>query len=206
MAVMASREQQRRTIRKAKAEASTAEKADLSVAEAFLPFRNSVPARWLSGAGEFGDQPPLYAATGAVAVTGLVLRDWKLTRAGARMVSAHVAAITIKNIVKTMVDRTRPNVIDEKDDYELRQGGRSGHDYTSFPSGHTASSVAVARALSRDYPAARSTALGAAAGIGAAQIGASRHYVSDVAAGVAIGVIADAIVDLIFRRFPARED
>lgn len=203
---MASREQQRRTIRKAKAKASTPEKADLAVAEALLPFRNSAPAQWLEGAGEFGDQPPLYAATGAVMVTGLALGDWKLTRAGARMVGAHVAAIAIKNIVKTVVDRTRPNVIDEQDDYQLHQGRHSAHDYTSFPSGHTASSVAVARALARDYPGASTAALGAAAGIGAAQIGASRHYVGDVVAGIAIGVIADALVDLIFQRFPARDD
>lgn len=202
---MASRQQQRRTIRKAQAKASTPEKADLAVAGALLPFRNSTPARLLAGAGEFGDQPPLYAATGAVVVTGVVLNDWKMTRAGARMVSAHVTAIAIKNIVKTLIERTRPKVIDEKDDYQLRQGRRSNHDYTSFPSGHTASAVAVARALSRDYPAARPAALGAAAVIGAAQIGASRHYATDVAAGLAIGVIADAVVDLIFRRFPARE-
>lgn len=194
--------QQRRTlIRKARAKASAPEKADLAVAEALLPYRTTPPARLLAEVGGFGDQPPLYAATGAVTATALLLGDWKLARAGARMVAVHVAAILIKDVVKRLVDRTRPNLI-EGQDYEMRQGRRTAHDHTSFPSGHTASSVAVACALGRDYPAAAPAAVTAAAIIGTAQVGASRHYASDVIAGAAIGILADAAVDLVFRRLP----
>ena len=60
--------------------------------------------------------------------------------------------------------------------------------------------MAVARALARDYPAASNISLGLAAAAGIAQVVRSKHFVTDVVAGAAIGFIAEAAVDALLRK------
>ena len=183
---------------------SPIEQADLKVAEQFAPFHDSLPVRLVGPIAEIGDQPPLYAITGGVIAAGLAERDWRLTHCGARMMAAHVAATVLKTIVKRCVDRTRPARIAKDGAYKLGKGRRYDSEYNSFPSGHTASSVAVARALGREYAGTNGAALGAAGSIAGLQIIRSKHFPSDIVAGAAIGLAAEKAVDLIFRRFPAR--
>ena len=183
---------------------SRIEQADLEVAEHLAPFQNSFPVRTLGPVAEMGDQPPLYAMTGGVIAAGLAMRDWRLTHSGARLMAAHVAATVLKTVLKRCVDRTRPARIAKDGVYKLGKGQRYETEYNSFPSGHTASSVAVARALGREYPGPNGAALAAAGGIAGLQVLRSKHFPSDIVAGAAIGLAAEKAVDLIFRRFPAR--
>ncbi|MFN2473021.1 MAG: phosphatase PAP2 family protein, partial [Sphingomicrobium sp.] len=74
-------------------------------------------------------------------------------------------------------------------------GRHDSSPYNSFPSGHTAGAVAVARAIGRDYPGIRVPALALAAGIAAVQVPRGKHYVSDVLAGAFIGLAADVAVE-----------
>jgi membrane-associated phospholipid phosphatase len=177
------------------------ERADIAVAEALVPVRKNAAVKAAGVASDVGDQPPLYGITGAVIVGGLATNDPRLIRAGARMLAAHVVAIELKNIFKLTIDRTRPDLIDKRGAYETGKGRRFEHDYTSFPSGHAASSVAVARALGREYPEQQNRALGAAATVAITQVIRSSHFVSDIVAGAALGFVADKVVDLLFRRF-----
>ena len=183
---------------------SGVEQADLEVAEHLAPIHDSLPVRALGPIAEIGDQPPLYALTGGVIAAGLARRDWRLTHSGARLMAAHVAATVLKTILKRCVDRTRPARIAQDGDYKLGKGRRDESDYNSFPSGHTASSVAVARAFGRAYPQLNGAALAAAGGIAGLQVIRSKHFPSDIVAGAAIGLAAEKAVDLIFRRFPPR--
>jgi len=192
--------------RKSKRDLNPVERLDIRVAERLEPVRNTRAAEKVAGfIAEFGDQPPIYAMTGAVVVTGAAMRDWQLTRTGARMLAAHVAATTLKTILKMSIDRTRPNMAAENGHYEVGKGEHYEPDYNSFPSGHTASSIAVARALGRDRPGLHGAALLAASTVAGLQVVRNKHFLSDIAAGVAIGLVAEKAVDLIFRRFPARE-
>jgi membrane-associated phospholipid phosphatase len=180
--------------------ASEVEKADIAVAKAFTPVRKTKVVRLLGAASEVGDQPPLYAISGGVLFAGLATGVRPTARAGLRMLAAHFLAIRMKNIGKHLVDRTRPSLISEEGRYEMRKGQRYESDYNSFPSGHTASSVAVARAMGREFPALHGGALAAASTIAAAQVVRSKHYVSDLVTGAAVGLVAELLVDRWLRK------
>ncbi len=172
------------------------EEADLAVAEAAAEIRHHPLVEALGEASEMADQPPLIAISTALLVAGLVLRRPVVATAGGRMLAAHLIATGIKTVVKRSVDRTRPHVLADEDRYEVREG-RSRHPrYNSFPSGHTAGAVAVAEGLARTVPQAVWPARIWAAGIAAIQIPRCKHYVSDIAAGAVVGVIADRAVRL----------
>jgi membrane-associated phospholipid phosphatase len=183
---------------------SKLEKLDVVVAERLEPVRKSFPVRVIGPAADLGDQPPLYAITGGVIAAGAVTRDWRLVGAGARMMAAHVAATAAKTILKLSIDRTRPPAA-ANGHYEMREGRRYEPAYNSFPSGHTASSIAVARALGRSYPRQHEAALAAAGTIATLQVARGKHFLGDVIAGVALGLVAEKAVDLILRRFRSRQ-
>lgn len=180
--------------------ANPVERADLAIADIFTPVRKRSAVKALGKASEVGDQPPLYLITAAVFASGLAMGDRRSTKAGLRMIASHFIAIRIKNAAKHLVDRTRPNLIPEQGRYEMRKGKRFDPDYNSFPSGHTASSVAVARALGREYPAQHGGALAIAGAIAAAQVVRSKHYASDLVAGALIGLAAEKLADLWLRQ------
>ena len=106
----------------------------------------------------------------------------------------------VKNVVKRSVDRTRPKRIADSGQYESGKGRRFDTEFNSFPSGHTASSIAVARALGREYPGQHGAAFGFASAVAALQVVRGKHFISDVLAGAAIGLAVEAAVDALFRR------
>lgn len=180
--------------RKAGKAAKKVQSADVRFAKWFTPLRNDPVVKALGTASDIGDQPPLYAIGSGVLALGMLTGNRRMGKAGLRMLAAHFLATRMKNAVKHLVDRTRPRAIPEEG-YTLRKGKRTDSDYSSFPSGHTASSVAVARALGRDYPQLHGGGLALAGAIAAAQVVRSKHYTSDLVAGAAIGVVAEVIAD-----------
>ena len=150
---------------------------------------------------EVGDQPPLIALSVATCVLGLALRRPDLARGGARMLCAHLLATGAKLAIKHQFDRTRPTQAIEHGGHRFRVGDEGDHDHKSFPSGHTAGAVAVARAAARDIDGAAVPAGLAAAAIAAAQPAIGHHYLTDVAVGAAVGWASEAIVSALFDRF-----
>ena len=175
------------------------EKADVEVSRAVAATRDSGPVRALGLYGELTDQPPLFAFAGGVAVAGLLNRDRTMVLTAARMAGAHWLGIIIKSAVKHQVDRTRPQLLLDEGRYGMGAGNSQEKALTSFPSGHTVGAVAIARALIREYPGAALPAYGAAAAAAFARIAKCDHFVSDTAAGAAIGWVAEAIVDRVCR-------
>jgi len=174
---------------------SDPEKADIAVARAAAPMRRHKAVKALGWVSEAADQPPLMTLCAATLAAGLILRKGRLVRAGARMLAAEVVATQIKGLIKHRIDRTRPHVITKGGRYQAHKGHNHASEMNSFPSGHTAGAVAVARAYARDYPPHSTVAYAAAAGVGAIQIPRSAHYPTDIAAGAVIGVLAEAMVD-----------
>jgi membrane-associated phospholipid phosphatase len=176
-------------------DAGPVEKADVEAGVKLARWRDN---RWVQAAakaGDLGDQEPLYALSSAVLLFGLLRRDRRLAEAGARMLTAVAAADFAKSFVKRHVTRTRPHVLMDEGEYDMEAGGEDEKPRQSFPSGHAAGGVAVARALSRVYPQA-----GLAAGVGAAAMGATRvakgaHYPLDVLAGGALGLACEAVLN-----------
>jgi membrane-associated phospholipid phosphatase len=176
------------------------EEADLAVARPLVKAARTLPVRALGAASDLSDQEPLYAATASFALTGLAMRDLRAFRAGGEMLAAHLLATALRGIVKQTVDRTRPIAAAERKHYEMGEGERFESDFNSFPSGHTAGAVAVALAARRHYPAAGPAALSIAAVTSATQVVRSKHFVTDVVAGAAIGWAAAALIGLLVSR------
>ena len=177
------------------------EKIDAKAREAVIPHRRSEPVKALAWYSEIGDQPQLRAISGALFAAGLLTRNSRMMRAGARMLVAHELATAAKNFVKHRVDRTRPRSAPSQDDQKPKPGRNTSKEETSFPSGHSAGAVAVASAFAEEYPEYKLPALTAAGLVAVAQIPRCAHYPTDVGAGVAIGAAANALLGL---ALPAR--
>jgi membrane-associated phospholipid phosphatase len=176
------------------------EEIDAEVADVLVPYAEQGAVRAIGAVSDLSDQEPLYAASAAVLATAAVLGDGRTWRAGTRLLASHLLATGLRGIIKQTVDRTRPDAAAERGEYVLREGQRQDSDFNSFPSGHTAGAVAFALALARDYPGSRALALGLASVAGAAQVIRSKHYISDVVAGAAIGWAGEALIAGLIRR------
>lgn len=183
---------------------SRIEEADVAIAAQLAKHKDHPAVRTLGALSEVGDQWPLVALSGALLSFGLLAKDRRSVRAGARMVASLAVATAVKTGLKTLVARTRPNVLLEEGRYEVELLGPDGGRWHSFPSGHTAGSVSVARALSRVYPEARPAAYAGAAAVALVQIPRGAHYPADVAAGALIGLAAEAVVDAAARFLEVR--
>ena len=170
--------------------------ADAAAADAARPYQGSPAMNALGRFASLGDQPPLRTLCAATIAAGLAGGDRRLARAGLRMLIAHTLATLAKDFVKRRVDRTRPRSKGgQGKDHVPRPGRRTAKEHTSFPSGHSAGAAAVARAFARDYPEYATPAHAAAGALAFAQIPRCAHYPTDVGAGLAIGIAAEAMVD-----------
>lgn len=176
------------------------ELADVEAAQTAAKHRHHPLVRTLGAMSEIADQTPLAVVCGAVIAGGLAARRDDLVRTGMRMMAAHVLANLVKRRIKNRVRRSRPTEVVEKDRYVFEAGeSRNGND-TSFPSGHTAGAVAVARIVAGDLPHLALPATSIAVLIGAVQIPRAKHYPLDVAAGAVLGLAAAWTVDRIVPR------
>ena len=180
--------------------------ADLATAKAAARLEKTAFARFLDPVADLGDQPSLRILCGSTIAVGLVGGDRRLLRAGLRMLAAHTLATLAKDFVKRRIDRTRPRsaVGRPGKDHRLSPGRDESKEETSFPSGHAAGAVAVARAFARDYPDRAAPAYAAAGLLSLAQIPRCAHYPTDIAAGAAIGLAAESLAAAAFSRFEGR--
>ncbi len=110
------------------------------------------------------------------------------------MLASHLLSTVVKSAIKARVVRTRPHLVVEGANYAMHAGEKDTHPLNSFPSGHTAGAVAVARAIARGHPDRAAAAYALATGAAVIQIPRCAHYPSDVAAGAAVGLAAEAVV------------
>ena len=191
---------------KAKRVAKTAAKADRTLTHRATQEHDGAILRAAGAATEVADQPPLIALSAATIVVGAVLRRPAIVRSGVRMLASHIIATGVKSVLKSAIDRTRPERA-VRDGHRLTKG--SGSDDTSlnsFPSGHTAGAVAVAQAIAADHPLAGLPAQAAAAGVASLQPRRGKHYWSDVIAGAAIGWVAERATRVAIRAAEAGWD
>ena len=159
------------------------------------PYADSPPMKALGLISKVGDQPELRTLSAALLAVGTLAGSDRLVRTGARMMIAHEAATVAKGLLKTNVDRTRPRSAKDRRDKKPRKGNHKAKELSSFPSGHSAGAIAAARAFSREFPEHGPVAIGAALFIAVLQVPRCAHYPTDVAAGLLIGLAAEALVD-----------
>jgi membrane-associated phospholipid phosphatase len=185
---------------KTKKAAKAVAKADHEATHKAAEHRDTPLAKATGFLAEIGDQPQMVATAIGTAAVGLALRRPDIVRGGVRMLAAHVVATAIKSAIKQSVDRARPAKAIDDGETVFEPGKSQDHAMTSFPSGHTAGAVAVARAVSRDVGGAGVPAALIATGVAAAQPVTGKHYLSDLVAGAAVGWISEAIVSAVFDR------
>jgi len=175
-------------------------KTEARIARVAAPRAGSAPEQVVATIGKLGDQPELRTLAAVVLAGGLLGANRRLLRTGIRMLLAHELATLGKDLIKGRIDRTRPHSAESRSDRAVKPGRNTAKSKTSFPSGHSAGSVAVARAVGREYPQLQAPALAAAAIVGGLQVPRLAHYPSDVAAGMIVGAAAEAAAGLILPR------
>ncbi|WP_232628915.1 phosphatase PAP2 family protein [Methylobacterium sp. Leaf118] len=157
--------------------------------------------------GEVGSWQALLAMSAGTLAWGLLTRDRALAETGGRMLAAGTLASLVKTSLKRTLHRTRPNVLMDTGRYARGPFGPNDGPWQSFPSGHAALSVAVARAVARARPGLSGPAYATAAGVVAVQLVRGAHFPADVAAGALIGLAAEAATDrLVSARLPQRAE
>ena len=177
-----------------------AEKVDIAVAKAAALDPKGTPYRLVDAFGCLGDQEPMTAASATMIACGLAFRDRRMIRAGVRMLAAIGLATLMKSLIKDNIDRTRPGEAIEKRRYRLNEGSSKDGNMRSMPSGHSAGATAVLRAAAREYPSAAVPLVGGALGIAAAQLPTRNHFVTDISAGVALGLACEKVASLAIDR------
>ena len=178
--------------------------ADAAAAGALAPYEDHP---WLEPIADLGDQPQLRALSVALVAAGLAAGRStgygpRLARAGLRMLVAHQLATMAKNFVKRRIDRTRPRSLHlPGKDHRIAPGTTDEKEETSFPSGHAAGAAAAASAFAREFPEHRRAAAAAGGALALVQVPRCAHYPTDIAAGLAIGLAAEAAVAVLW---PAR--
>jgi membrane-associated phospholipid phosphatase len=135
------------------------------------------PGRHLGG--------PSFQLGGALApyVIGRAAGSSRTAAAGADLVRAGLVVQALTHTIKVSTQRSRPD----------------GTAF-SFPSGHTSSSFATATVLQRHFGwKAGVPAYVVATYVGASRIQQNRHYLSDVAFGAALGIVAGRTVTMSLR-------
>jgi membrane-associated phospholipid phosphatase len=170
------------------------ERAELALVDRTGHLARHPAIKAIGAIGNVGDQPPLLALSAVVMGAGLLRRDVKLARTGARMTLSHLLATAVKTLGKDHIDRSRPRSRIEEGHYEAGTGTSHDPALRSFPSGHTAGAVALGESVAREFPESRTAARSVAGMIGLLQVPRRAHFPTDVLAGAVIGVAAEFVV------------
>ncbi len=117
-------------------------------------------------------------ASFATYAVGRASGNAKIAILGADLARAQIVAQATTQGIKYVAGRTRPDGTDR-----------------SFPSGHTSSAFATATVLQRHFGwKVGIPAYALASYVGASRLNANKHYLSDVAFGAALGIVAGRTV------------
>jgi membrane-associated phospholipid phosphatase len=144
-------------------------------------FSSSVGLGSVAGAGNaIGSMQVQLGTALATYALGKATHSAAATALGSDLFRAQVVAQTLTQGIKLAAGRTRPD----------------GTQY-SFPSGHTSSAFATATVIQRHFGwKAGIPAYGLASYVAASRVQTKRHYLSDVAFGAALGIVAGRTVTI----------
>lgn len=189
-------------LEQAAANAGPIARLDLAVIQAIEPWCDHPVVKTVGKASELADQPPLVTASALTLAAGFLTQRPLLARTGLRMLASHGLATFFKSLAKNRIDRTRPQEVANKGRHEVGPGRSKAKERRSFPSGHSAGAVAVARAVAQEHPSATAIVYPLAAAAAMVQIPRKAHFPSDVIVGSLLGLAAEALVAALFARVP----
>ena len=160
----------------------------------FVNQQDDIP-NVIMGYGErVGNPQNNYMLTGAVYLTGLFTRNEKLRRTGVLLISSASAAGLLQQISKTAIGRARPSSGKTRDTFAPFSFDKA---YDSFPSGHTilafTNAYAIAKQFKNPWIKGGLYAVGLIPGM--TRLWDGKHWLSDVALGVAISIFTVEAID-----------
>ncbi len=161
--------------------------------------RNTWP-RWAGR--ELGDRAVTLALAAGPLAYGLAAGDPKARRLGLHSIESHYAAALLTRILKTVVGRARPGTSSDPDVFKPFSGEAAFH---SFPSDHAARLFALATTfameLGDDAPWVPCwVAYSLATWTATTRVMDCAHWLTDVTAGAALGVLAARVVERLNHR------
>ena len=156
---------------------AAASAADDSVQDYFV--RRNRLGSWETVGEHAGHQPIVFGAVGGLLTVSQFTGDLRFARFSYDLAQAEALTGLMTFGLKHAIGRTRP----------------SGENDLSFPSGHTSTAFTAATVFGYHYgPLASVAGYAAASFVAASRLDASKHYLSDVAAGATIGYIVGRTV------------
>ena len=148
----------------------------------------------------FGQIEVYGTVTAGLVAAGLVSGNDELTRTGGRLAATLAFAGAASMAGKLVAGRPRPEDSPDADGYVPFSGQEA------MPSGHTAMAFAFATALSDDIDRTWATVglYTLATGVGWSRINDNRHWLTDVAAGAALGITSAKLMNGRWRIFGLR--
>jgi len=133
--------------------------------------------------------------------TCFVLVAVKKTRQGGIMAATSLSfeVVACNLLLKNIIQRPRPYLVME--DLQILVAHETSY---SFPSGHTASSFAVAYALTHAFGRRGALAYLPAATISASRLYVGVHYPSDIICGAVLGTVAAAVACKLLTKIPLK--
>ena len=178
--------------------------ADPTVARAFQGPASAGTLNTARQFDRFGEPSGMVPIIAGVAVVGLVARDRPVMLAALHAVESVVLASVVTQGGKYLIGRIRPAGDPDLDgfDFALFANPHS----PAFPSGHAAGAFALATSLGDaiDKTWARVGLYGLAAGTGWARLAEEQHWLTDVMAGAAVGIVSAKFVSGRLRIFGVR--
>ena len=146
-------------------------------------------------AGEVAGHPLVDAGVALAAWgAGRLAGSTRLERAGLDAVETLVAADAVLVGGKVLLGRRRPEVTDDPDQFRPISFHESSQ---SYPSGHATGAFALAAVAVGEFPGQRWlpwVAWPAAGAVAASRVVGRKHWVTDVAAGAALGILSARVV------------
>jgi membrane-associated phospholipid phosphatase len=148
----------------------------------------------------FGQIEVYGTITAGILGAGLLTGNRAVTRSGSRLAATLALAGAASSVAKLAVGRPRPDQSDDADGYLPFSGQEA------MPSGHTTMAFALATALSDDINQTWASVglYTLAVGVGWSRINDNRHWLSDVAAGAALGITSAKVMNGRWRIFNLR--
>lgn len=159
--------------------------------------RSSRSDAWARAFRNGGQPEVVFGVPGAIVLAGIVGGRPALRRSGVRVLGSVVLAGVTTGALKELTGRIRP--AETSDPYVFRPF--SNHD--AFPSGHATMAFALATSLSEEIHRGWVSGLLYAGATGTAwsRLNDKRHWLSDVAAGAAVGITAAKVIEGRWRIF-----
>lgn len=145
--------------------------------------RNYADSRFLAFSNTFGNKKVILPAAAALLGSSMLTKNTRFQDAAFTSLQSVIMTSLTVGAGKFLFARDRPYKNDGAYDFDFVSMGQ-----TSFPSGHTARAFAFVTPWVMYYPNAFTyTLLAIPAGTAVARIAEGKHWLSDVAAGAAIG-------------------